>query len=99
MEESDFQPVRNRRGDRNIPVKYPEQQQSLASMSFKPSAINAALDISQGDLNSAIVLLLGEIDPINPCDPAAIAQHLGSRSEITAKVHNKLMATYKVQKC
>ena len=94
MAELDFQPVvRNRRGSS---IKYPEQQQSLAAMSFKVSAITAALDISAGDLNSAILLLLGEIDPT---DSTAVASNLGSKPDITTKVHNKIMATYKVQKC
>ena len=94
MSDTEFQPVvRNRRGSA---VKYPEQQQSLASMSFKASAISSALEISSGDLNSAIVLLLGEIDS---SDTGAITSNLGSKSEVTTKVHNKIMATYKVQKC
>ena len=94
MAELDFQPVvRNRRGSS---IKYPEQQQLLAAMSFKVSAISAALDISGGDLNSAILLLLSEIDPT---DSTAVASYLGNKPDITTKVHNKIMATYKVQKC
>lgn len=94
MAEVDFQPVvRNRRGSA---IKYPEQQQLLAAMSFKVSAVSAALDISGGDLNSTILLLLGEIDHK---DNTTVPSNLGSKADITTKVHNKIIATYKVQKC
>lgn len=93
---ADFTPVvRNKRG--NNAVKYPEQQQSLVSLCFKPSAVSEALNSCAGDLNTAIVFLLGEIDSKDP--PTSTTYNSDNKNDIISKVHNKIMATYKVQKC
>ncbi len=92
--------------------KYPEQCQKLSEMGFDLKSINDALNSTNGDLQAATAVLLGEPAPGHvepPPAPKVVAPmkvvgkqatHAPKVAKIDYKeIHTKFMATYKVTKC
>eukprot|EP01040_Poterioochromonas_malhamensis_P005468 gene5468-5869_t len=58
---SDFQTVKSRRGNQPTQtIKYADQHQQLTEMGFDSASITKALETSQGNLEAATAILLGE---------------------------------------
>jgi hypothetical protein len=95
-------------------VKYPEHQQTLVEMGFDTIDVSAALDTVSGNIEFAMAVLLGEPIPtimggsytsraLAPMKVVGKSQSTSSSKLLNKPdikdVHNKFMATYKIQKC
>jgi hypothetical protein len=90
---------------------YPEQHQKLQEMGFDTKSIQEALASTNGDLQAATAVLLGETSmptpapqPVKPVAPMKVVGKQASAPVKPVKIdykeiHNKFMATYKVAKC
>lgn len=92
--------------------KYPEQHQKLHEMGFDAKSITEALNSTNGDLQAATAVLLGEpapgvVEVVVATKTVAPMKVVGKQASTAPKVvkvdiketHNKFMATYKVTKC
>lgn len=95
--------------------KYPEHQQTLMEMGFDAIEVSAALESVAGNIEFAMAVLLGEPIPsvaggsytsrvLAPMKVVGKSQSSSASAKLTNKpdikeVHNKFMATYKIQKC
>lgn len=136
---SEFQTVKRRGHSQNANAKYPEQHQQLVEMGFDSSSVSRALDASNGDMEAATAVLIGEgshkneteekVVPVSKERKAAastVATPAASTSTTAAsttapktarqssglavvaagqsvkdikETHQRMIATYKVQKC
>jgi hypothetical protein len=134
---SDFQTVKRRGHSQSANSKYPEQHQQLVEMGFDTTSVSRALDSSNGDMEAATAVLIGEdcskqdteekignafkekklaattlaaAAAVAPAAAEAKAKSAARQSASLASVsgpavkeikdtHQKMMATYKVQKC
>lgn len=133
---SEFQTVKRRGHSQNANAKYPEQHQQLVEMGFESSSVSRALDASNGDMEAATAVLIGEGSHKNETEekvvpaskerkaaastaaPAASTSAASAAAPKTARqsnglavvaagqsvkdikeTHQRMIATYKVQKC
>lgn len=134
---SEFQTVKRRGHSQNANAKYPEQHQQLVEMGFESSSVSRALDASNGDMEAATAVLIGEGSHKNETEekvvpaskerkaaastvsaPAASTTVASTAAPKTARqssglavvaagqsvkdikeTHQRMIATYKVQKC
>lgn len=137
---SDFQTVKRRGHSQSANSKYPEQHQQLVEMGFDNASVTRALDASNGDMEAATAVLIGEsshkadaeekiVTATNSKEkkvastsmaatvasgtpaaadvkaktsarqPAGLASVSGAAVKEIKDAHQRMMATYKVQKC
>ena len=96
-------------------IKYHEHQQTLVEMGFDAVDVTAALETVSGNIEFAMAILLGEPIPsvmggsytsralppmkvVGKSQTSSTVLRSSNKPDIK-EVHNKFMATYKIQKC
>lgn len=82
--------------------KYPEAFSALTEMGFDSESILKALESTEGNLETATAILLGEATPEPINVPKQEEKFSKTSSRLQARInesHQKMMATYKVFKC
>ena len=109
---SEFQTVRRRGHQPQQAQKYADQHQKLTEMGFDSNSVSKALESTQGDLEAATIILLGE-DRSESKQEYEYEEKVETKSsgkgpaansaarpkESIKETHQKMMATYKVNKC
>jgi hypothetical protein len=109
----DFQTVKKRgHNSSNNGGKYSDELRQLTDMGFDSTSATTALEINHGNFEAAMAYLIGEGNSVGirmPTDKKADSKGklirtttAGSSNQLVKnikEVHQKMMATYKVQKC